>query len=436
MLTIPSSQSAQTCDGRSRRNFLKIGGLAMGGLSLPELLRAEAAAGISSSNKSVIMVYLAGGPSHSDMWDLKPDAPSQYRGEFNPIATNAPGVQICEHFPRIAKNFDKFAALRTLIDSAGQHSSYQCETGWPMRNEPAGKWPSMGAVLAKNLGTDRNGVPPAVTLNNSRAGGGFLGSGFKPFQPNGKGRADMTLNRKMTVERLEDRQSLLSNFDQMRRDADRSGLMEGLDEFNQTAFEVITSSELIDALDVKKAKEAEVARYSKGIERRYQNACLQFLTARRLVEAGSRYVTLSIGGWDTHRDNFKSLRERLLPVIDRGVGCLVEDLHESGMSEDVSVVVWGEFGRTPKVNTRGGRDHWPRVTGALVAGGGMRTGQAIGETDRLGGEAENRPIHFGEVFSTLYHNCGLTNSDLQAVDLSGRPLALVNPSHKPMKELI
>ena len=436
MITLSNQNKVRFCDGTSRRNFLRIGALGMGGMTLPQLLRAEADWGVSASNKSVIMIYLPGGPSHLDLYDIKEDAPSHIRGEFHSVSTSVPGVRICEHLPHIARNMDKFAAINSISDSFGQHSSYQCETGHTNRNEPAGGWPAMGAVLEKFCGQNDQGMPSSVALNRMRSGGGFLGSAFQPFLPNGKGKSDMEPKRELDAERLEDRKELLASFDKMRRESDRSGLMDGLDEFNQTAFEVVTSSRLIDALDPGKADAAERARYHRGVNKRYHRNLDQFLTARRLVEAGARYVTLSTGSWDTHGKNFQTLSERNLPVLDRGVATLVEDLHERGLGDDVSVVVWGEFGRTPKVNAKAGRDHWPRVMSALLAGGGMKTGQIIGATDRLGGEAAERPVSVGEVFATLYHNCGLDPAKLMASDLSGRPTSLVDSALKPMRELV
>ncbi|MFT5469407.1 MAG: hypothetical protein ACI8UO_004528 [Verrucomicrobiales bacterium] len=439
MITIPSSTPNQFCSGRSRRDALKIGALAMGGLSLPQMLRAEAAAGVGSSTKSVIMVYLPGGPTHLDMWDIKEDAPSQIRGEFNAMATSVPGVRICEHLPNIAKNMEHFAPIRSISDSFGQHSNYQTLTGHSNRpTEPAGGWPELGAVLAKFQGDTPEGVPSTISMQGGRGatGGGFLGAAYQPFLPNGRGKADMQMQRGMTIDRLDDREALLSAFDNMKRSADNTGMMEGLDEFNQKAFDVVTSNKLMDALDINKAQKEDLDRYRSGVNTRYRGEVDKFLTARRLVEAGARCVTLSTGSWDTHSNNFTTLKDRNLPALDCGLANLVHDLKYSGMIDDVSIVVWGEFGRTPKVNTKAGRDHWPRVMGALLAGGGLNTGQIIGETDRGGAEASVRPVRVGEVFATLYKAAGLEPSKLNATDLSGRPLALVDPNDKPMRELI
>jgi hypothetical protein len=240
----------------------------------------------------------------------------------------------------------------------------------------------------------------------------------------------MVLNG-MSSDRLDDRKALLSEFDRFRRDADRSGLMDGLDEFNKQAFEVMTSSKLVEALDSKKegAKSAERYRGRDG------NMLREFLLARRLVESGVRCVTLNFGGWDTHSGNFTTLK-RQLPNLDVGLSALVQDLHDRGMDKDVSVIAWGEFGRTPRVNMSAGRDHWSQVSCALLAGGGMKTGQAIGRTDRMGGEAYERPVHVGEIFATLYHNLGIDTQRATLPDLSGRPQYFIDPSHEPMRELV
>jgi len=268
---------------------------------------------------------------------------------------------------------------------------------------------------------------------------GFLGVAHAPFQPNkGSGKDDMTLNG-ITLDRLADRKALLSNFDKFRRDIDGSGMMEGLDAFNEQAFGILTSSKLLNALDLEKEDQKVRARYGKGDPKNRDDGgpklMEHMLIARRLVEAGARCVTLAFSRWDHHGDNFGALRQDL-PLLDQGVSALVEDLHQRGLDKDVSVVVWGEFGRTPTINKDAGRDHWSRVSCGLLAGGGMKTGQVIGATDRLGGEATDRPVQFGDVFATLYHNLGIDVSKVTVADLSGRPQYLVDPGCQPMKELV
>ncbi len=430
MLTI-LGKSQPFCDGISRRNFLRIGALGMGAFSLPSLFRLDAQAGLGASNKSVIMIYLPGGASHLDMYDIKEDAPSEIRGEFNAIPSCVPGIRICEHMPRLAANMDKFVPIRALVGQVDQHSSFQTMTGRIEQNQPPGGWPSVGSTLSKLQGPAGEGMPAFIGLSGKTAPSGYAGAAHGSFEPSGPGKTDMVLNG-VTLDRLDDRKALLTGFDKFRRDADASKLMEGLDGFNQKAFEVITSSRLVTALDLKKEDPKVVERYNAPVQSR--RGLENFLLARRLVEAGARCVTLNFGGWDTHQQNFQTLRNQL-PQLDHGVTTLVEELHERGLAKDVSVVVWGEFGRTPRVNGTAGRDHWSRVGSALLAGGGMKTGQVLGQTDRLGGEANDRPVHLCEVIATLYRNCGLDPNTQTIADFAGRPHYLVD-NYEPIKELL
>jgi hypothetical protein len=433
------------CDGVSRRNFLKIGALGLGGLALPELLRAEECLGVRKAHKAVIMIFLPGGPSHQDMFDLKMDAPSEIRGEFKPISTNVPGIQICEHLPKLAQLIDKTAIIRSIVGATGDHYAVQCLTGRSHVNPPAGGWPCMGSVLTKLQGAVDPAMPPFVGLSPKMghtpwadAGApGFLGAAYAPFKPDGAGKADMVLNG-ITLERLADRRALLKSFDNFRRDVDSSGIMNGLDSFNEQAFGMLTSNKVLEALDIEKEDAKVRASYGKGDPKNRDDGAPKlmehFLMARRLVEAGARCVTLAFSRWDHHGDNFGALRQDL-PLLDQGLSALLTDIYQRGLDKDVSVVVWGEFGRTPAINKDGGRDHWPRVSCALLSGGGMKLGQVIGSTDRLGGEAVDRPVQFGEVFATLYHNLGLDLSKPLLTDLTGRPQFLVD-GFEPMKELV
>jgi hypothetical protein len=266
---------------------------------------------------------------------------------------------------------------------------------------------------------------------------GFLGAAYAPFKPDGAGKSDMVLNG-ITLDRLADRRALLKSFDNFRRDVDSSGLMNGLDSFNEQAFGMLTSSKVLEALDIEKEDAKVRESYGKGDPRNRDDGgpklMEQFLMARRLVEAGARCVTLAFSRWDHHGDNFGALRQDL-PLLDQGLSALITDIYQRGLDKDVSVVVWGEFGRTPTINKDGGRDHWPRVSCALLTGGGMKLGQVIGSTDRLGGEAVERPVQFGEVFATLYHKLGIDVSKPLLTDLTGRPQFLVD-GYAPMKELV
>lgn len=434
------------CDGMSRRAFMKIGGLALGGLALPDILRAEAATGVGNSHKSIIMVFLPGGPSHLDLYDLKPNAPSEVRGEFRPIQTSVPGVQICEHLPRLAARLDKLVVLRSLVGAADDHASHVCFTGWSrLGRQPAGNWPNIGSVVSRLKGSVQPTVPPFVALAKpmlhapyNDPGPGFLGMSHASFTPDGECLANMQL-KGVTLERLENRQALLASFDRFRREADASGMAAAMDVFSRQAIDVLTSSKLREALDVSREDPRVRERYGPGAAELIEgfNAAprlnQQFLVARRLVEAGVRCVTLAFGAWDWHDRNFFGLKGQL-PHLDRGVAALVDDLHARGLDRDVAVVVWGEMGRTPRINKLAGRDHWPAVSCALLAGGGMRTGQVIGSTNRLGEAVRERPVHYLDVFATLYRHMGIDTSRTIA-DLAGRPQYLVD-QHQTIGELL
>ena len=412
MLKIRFGSTTGYCDGVSRRSFLKLGAMTIGGLTLADLLRAEALAGVGSSNKAIINVHLSGGPSHQDMWDLKPDAPAEFRGEFNPIATNVPGMEICEHMPRLATLADKFAVVRSIVGSAGEHSNHQTHTAYHTRDlQNAGGRPSLGSVVNKLFGEGQNGAPAFISYNGGEPG--YLGPVYKPFQPMG---GSLALNNNLNAQRLDDRTNLLSSLDKIRRDVDKSGQMAALDSFTQRAVDVVLSGKVADALDTRKQDPKDAERYGRETQ--------PFLTARRLVEAGVRVVTFSWGGWDTHGGNFTSLK-RQLPNMDKGLSSLLTDLSATGRDKDVTVIVWGEFGRTPRVNSGAGRDHWPKVMMAFLAGGGMRTGQVIGSTTKDAGDAKDRPVHVQEVFATLYRNLGIDVRSTQLFDTAGRPQYLV-----------
>jgi hypothetical protein len=443
---------ARKYPGVPRRTFLQVGGLALGGLALPQLLRAEQSAGARAPHKSVIMVFLPGGPPHQDMVDLKPEAPANVRGEFEPIRTNVPGLTICEHIPRLARMMDRFAVIRSLVGSDGFHVSHQCVTGRSLVNQPTGGWPSFGSTVAKVQGAANESVPPFVGLAPKMKATdwanpgqpGFLGREFAPVTPNADGLANMAL-RGMTVDQLGERTALMQKFDTLRRDLDATGALEGADVATRRALDILTSAKIPDALDLTKEDPRLRDRYGRGSPEPagYGDAAPllndYFLAARRLVEAGVRVVTLAYGRWDWHGKPHGTIFENArhhLPMLDRGLSALVEDLHDRGLDEDVSVVVMGEFGRNPKINKDAGRDHWPQVACALLAGGGMRTGQAIGATDRLAGRVTDRPVHFQEVFATLYHNLGIDPTTTTVKDHSGRPHYLVDADRKPIRELV
>jgi hypothetical protein len=424
MLTLWGSRQP-FCDGISRRNFLQVGAFGAG-LTLAGMLRARAATGGSTSNKSAIMIYLPGGPSHLDMYDLKPDAPKEFRGEFKPIATNVPGVQICEHFPMQARMWDKLAVVRSLV-SADEHSDSLVMSGYTENANRTQHHPSLGAVVSKLRGAAASDIPPFVSLRGMSPGTepGYLGVGHRPFTPDGQGVRNLRLPGGVDRARVDDRKSLLSGFDDVRRDIDATGTMRGLDSFATRAFDMVASGAVRKALDLTREEPRTRDRY-KGVE--------QFLTARRLIEAGVGCVTLAVGGWDTHSSNFKTLR-RQLPEVDRGVANLVQDLHDRGMDKDVVTVMWGEFGRTPKVNNSdGGRDHWSPCMSALVAGGGLKMGQAVGVSSARGEYPKDRRVTAPQVLATLYHALGIDPSRTFP-NGSGRPMYILD-ERDPVTELL
>ena len=442
MLTL-FGPTGRYCDGVSRRAFLKIGGLAIGGLALPDLLRAEAATSGGSRHKSVIMVYLTGGLSHQDTFDLKPDAPKEIRGEFKPIATNVPGIAIGELLPRIARCADKIAILRSIVGLRDEHSSWQNTTGQPMSTAQRSGTPHFGSVIARAQGFVDPVVPPFVDLfptmqhkPYNAAGSGLLGSKYAASKMDGE---DLALLRQTAVssERFEGRKGLRARFDDFRRSADAASV-QGMDTFYRRAFDVLTSSKVAEAMDLTKEDPKLRDRYGKGSTRHLGDGAPmwndQLLMARRLVEAGARCVTVAYGFWDTHGSNFAYLK-RHLPLFDQGISALVEDIYMRGLDKDVTVVVWGEFGRTPKINKDAGRDHWAPVNSALLAGGGMKVGQVVGSTDPLGGRAATHPVHYLDVLATIYHNLGIDPHGF-VPDLAGRPTAILPGSAQLINALI
>lgn len=461
MLTIlgPRDRHSGFCDGLHRRDFLRIGGMVMGGLTLPQLLAAEAQAGTGRSHKAIINIFLGGGPPHQDMWDIKVDAPREIRGEFQPIHTAVEGIEIGELFPMIAKSMDKFVPIRTIVGAHGGHAAVETMTARRPNNPPAGGWPSMGAWVSKLQGPVNQTIPPHLSLMyktdhapwGDPGNGGFLGMKHAPFRlVGGKGakrsvqsRDNMVL-KDITLDRLGDRNALLSSFDKFRREADASGAMDGLDAFTQQAMGILTDSKLAEALDYTKEDPKLVERYGKGNRSFTADGAPKvtenFLVARRLVEAGARVVSMNFSRWDWHGGNFNRARQDM-PMLDQALTALVEDLDDRGMLDDVGIVCWGEFGRTPKINKNAGRDHWPRVSCAIMAGGGIRAGQVIGTTNRLGEYATDRPVTFQEVCATLYHNIGLTWDYVMYLpnrqfDLRGRPYTPVDPGVMPLPELV
>ncbi len=427
MLNILGLGSRQRfCDGLTRRSFLQIGAFGSG-LALTDMLRGQAKANGTTANKAAIMIFLPGGPSHLDMYDPKPDAPAEYRGEFRAIQTSVPGIQICEHMPLQARMYDKLAVVRSLV-SVGEHSDCECMTGYSENLNRLLHHPSIGSVVSRLRGDTQTDIPSFVSLRGQTVGcePGYLGVANRAFTPDGFGLSNLALSGGITMDRTNDRRSLLNHFDTVRRDIDSTGTMRGLDAFAGRAFDMIASGATRRALDLNQETPRVRDRY-RGIE--------QFLTARRLIEAGVGCVTLGYGGWDTHSENFIQLR-RQLPELDRGIANLIQDLNERGMGDDVVTVVWGEFGRTPRIgdSTPDGRGHWPAVMSALVAGGGMKMGQVVGSSSARGEVPRDRRCTPSQLLSTVYHAIGVDPA-MTFPNNNGRPMYILD-DREPLRELL
>ena len=426
----------------NRRTMLKVGALSLGGLTLPGLLqlRARGAQSSASNKKSVILIWQAGGPSHLDMYDLKPDAPAEVRGEFKPISTNVPGLQISEHLPRQAKMFDKLSVVRSAFHTNAGHGmgSQWMQTGYLATIEVNDNiYPSTGSVVAKLKGANEPGLPAYVNLPRQAPFGkaAYLGASFNPFSPEANPNEaafqvkNLKLPGRVDAARLERRGDLLKDIDTVRRDIDTKGDLTGIDTFYRDAMEMVTNTKAQTAFDVNRESVKLRDRYGRND---LGQCCL---LARRLVEAGVTFVTIQAGGgWDTHSNNFTELKRRLLPQFDGAVASLVEDLAERGLSDDVLVMAMGEFGRTPKINKDAGRDHWPGAMSVLYAGGGLKMGQAIGTTNALAEYPTTKAYTPGCVLSTMYHTLGIDHKHVFHDDAK-RPLPVLSEGD-PIKELI
>lgn len=459
MLTLWGRKQNPFCDGLSRRSFLRIGSLGLGGLSLPALLRAESQLPNPDDQRAVVMVYLPGGPTQHETFDPKPHAPSEIRGPCSAIDTNIPGVQFGEHLPKLSRMTDKFSIVRTLVGMENRHESFQCYTGRAggrsEDNEPPGGWPTFGSVVSHVLGPTAEGMIPYVDAApkmsyrpyNNRgvhdpsgkiSWPGFTGQRHTPFALEGDVKDDLVLND-IDLSRLDNRRGLLTALSHIRHHA----IPDGLDSFQEQAFGVLTSNRLVEAMDLEREDPRVRQQYGElqatdpsfgGAPQSPQH----LLLARRLVEAGVRCVTVAFGAWDWHANregSIEHLSKKYLPMFDHTMATFLNDLDERGLSEKVSVVIWGEFGRTPRINAKGGRDHWPGTQSVLLAGGGMQGGRIIGETDRNGGVPVSRPVHVQEIFATLYRNLGIDTDEVKIPDLNGRPRYLVDANRQPIPEL-
>jgi len=438
-----------------RRGMLKASLLGIGGLSLPGLLRirheAAAAGRALPGRKSVILLWMTGGPSHIDTWDVKPDAPPEVRGPFATIQTKLPGVLLCEHLPKQAAMMDRLTVIRSVDARGSNHEPNQVfQTGnvaaAPRVNPEGDKFPAIAALAAKLRGPQGVALPPYVVLNMKStshvAWGGYLGQEYDPFDGNKVGKL-FELPQGLSHERLTSRQDVLRQLDRLRRDLDRDGSLAAMDAFEQQAVEMVTGGVAQQAFDLSLEPKAVHTRYTNQVW------CQQALLARRLVEAGVSFVTLDMshhgasGTWDTHGDNIppyggimNGLRP-LLPTFDHLLTTLVDDLTERGLIDDVLVIAMGEFGRTPKIGTQGssdGRDHWPSVMSMTLAGGGFRHGQVIGASERDGGQIKERPVTPGDIAATIYHHLGVP-LDATYLDHRGRPRFIVE-NGAPIHELL
>jgi hypothetical protein len=447
MMTIWHPPATATGGAVSRRHVLRAGATALGGLALGDVFRLQARSAVPAARpKSAIMIFLSGGPSHLDMYDMKPEAPTEYRGEFQPIATNVPGMDICELMPMQARIADRFTILRG-VKLAHLHTANEFYSGYPWQQSPRvsvpdeAQRPALGSVVSRLRG-GVSALPPYVSLNNQpdweRAY--YLGGGHEPFRVGGGNRdalENMALRREISVRRLESRKELLHAFDTIRRDIDRSGAMEALDACDVRALELVSSGKARDAFDLEKEPAKVRARYGERPVRvinqetavkhhEVEHPGRALLRARRLVEAGVSVVTVAYHDWDTHRYNFTTLRQ-LLPPLDQALASLVTDLEERGLLEEVAVLMGGEFGRTPRVGdvTPDGRSHWPEAGFLWVAGGGLKAGQIIGATDSRGERARGKPIRMQNVLASLYPLLGI-DPTVTVPDHSGRPQYLLD----------
>jgi hypothetical protein len=444
---MPKITDRYPCAGVSRRSFLKIGALGLAGLSLPDLLRARAAAP-QTSDTAAIVIWCNGGPTQFETYDPKPDAPEEYRGPFKPIDTNVAGIRICEVLPLHAKIADRFALVLSCAHTESGHGSAtkNLMTGYPHppnTNEGSLLYPSIGSVVAKCRENEARSLPPYVCVpgtdirgggNAADTGAAYLGAAYNPYGVNPKdGPRSLQLPGELTPERLENRKALLATFDRFRRDADASGMMEGMDTFTRQAFEMVTGKAARAAMDLSLEPARSREKYGDRVLDRGFSWGQGCLLARRLVEAGVSFVTVVLGTWDDHGKLAEAMQRRA-GAFDAAVATLIEDLHERGLDRKVTVVVLGEFGRTPRVNKNGGRDHWPGSMSVLLAGGGMKVGQVIGSTNERGERPRDRKLHPNDVWATVYKNLGI-DPTRTFVNNAGRPVPIL-PSGKPIAELL
>jgi hypothetical protein len=415
------------CDGIRRRDFLRVGVIGGTGLSLASYLRmAEAGQVTGGKAKAAIFVNLGGGPSHMDTFDLKPNAPKEFRGEFNPIATSVPGIEICEHLPKLARCVERYTILRGVSHSLAAHEFGTKYMNTGNRPIPSLEFPGFGAVVSKERPGPRD-LPPFVAIPNTPQVPGFLGVEFAPFSTNTTPRPGqpftvrgISVGRGLTVDEIEKRRHLLTDLDSTFRGFEQqSDLVNGLDRFSQRAYDIISSPRSREAFDISK-ESPEITKLFDS-----SPAAQSCLLATRLVESGVRFVTTQIGGWDTHQQNFERLKTNLLPQLDAALSGLFSALYVKGLLDSTVVMVTGEFGRTPKINPNAGRDHYPRAMFVLMAGGGIKGGQVIGASDdKAMGPASGDGISPDNVAASFYHALGIDHTK-EYRTTTGRPVAIV-----------
>lgn len=424
MLEVLFNRMYRDCEGTTRREFLKIGTLGAGAISLPQLLAARAAAkaaGETVKDTSVVWVWLGGGPTHIETFDPKMSAPSEYRSITGEVSTKLPGVTIGGTFPHLASVVDKMALVRSFAHTNSGHGggTHFVMTGYDNRNIDNGgvpTRPSFGSITARVRGANHatTGMPTYVRLGGVGADGpAFLGPAFAPFDPAGQARRNMELA--VSEKRFRDRRELLDGLDRLKQRADQDALMEGLDRFEQQAFDLVLGN-AAKAFDTKSEDPHVVERYGKGLGE-------QLLRARRLCEAGCGFVTVSYGGWDMH-GQIKQALERRSPELDRALAAFVDDVYSRGLSDKILLVVTGEFGRTPKINRNAGRDHWAPLSTLALAGGGLRMGQVVGQSARKGDVPQSTPIRPQDLMATLFHVLGI-DAKMQFVNPAGRPVYML-----------
>jgi hypothetical protein len=435
MKTVTLSRGrTMNCEGVSRRDALKVGALSLLGLSLPQFLRLQAAMAEGKTplkDKNCILLFMNGGPSHMDTWDLKPEAPAENRGEFNPIPTNVDGIRISEHLPKMAKLADRYAIVRSLTSPEGSHerACHYMLTGY--RVLPTMEFPGYGSVMAREKGF-KTTLPPYVAVPQTLRGGGpgYMGAVYQPFSvgdPSGGGFNVRDVKSPVGDERMRARAALLKQQDAKLRQNDPDGTLGALDEFYGRAYDLVSSPDARKAFDLSAEPDALKDQYGRT------TIGMGCLLARRLIEAGTRFVTVSQGGWDTHGQNFKNLKEKQLPPLDAAFSALLTDLEQHGLLQDTLVLWMGEFGRTPKINGNAGRDHWPKAQSVVFAGGGVHGGQVVGKTDATGAMPAERPVTPEDMAATVYGLLGIDTRKTYTT-ATGRPIRIAE-NGEGVKEL-